>query len=166
MTNLVVSHSELENFESSIVVLRITSPPQPTLFLSKSVIDILARVVQPARNCGPSSIQIRLSLDTLAVLESTIKSARGIDYSKPLGKKENQPVVTVGSKEPGVEFNQRVLLYPALTKSLVDASLRRIKLHQDKGMPLRGRGICWPGCASYLIVDSSGRIRYIVPRSL
>ena len=115
-TILTASHRlESENFRSSIAILRITSAPQACLSLAQTVNDILTRILHPTRERGGRLISARLSLASPRGLNSTIKSARGIEYSKHRSKNMKKLDVNVGAHSPGVEFNKRVLSLYLLT---------------------------------------------------
>ena len=99
----ILSSAESEDFKSSILILRIATPPQPCLSLAQTVSNILLRITGPKGRERPS---IRSSFDTRQ-MESKMKSARGVEYSKPTTL-TTKPELTVSIDNPGVEFNQRV----------------------------------------------------------
>ena len=98
---------ESDNLKSTILLLRIASAPQSTLSLVHALNHLLSRI------CGPSRVRefpsIRSLLETPRQIETKMKSARGLEYSKPTNRAVKKSEVTLGTDTPGVEFNQRVL---------------------------------------------------------
>ena len=105
---------EPEDIKSSIIViLRITCPPQSCLSLAEKMNHILSRIPGPQRDSNFS--RIALFLDAPRQIESKMKSARGVEYSKPTTRTIKKVEMKVGIHSPGVEFHQKVFSFPKLT---------------------------------------------------
>jgi hypothetical protein len=101
VTSLISAESD--NLNTPILILGITTPPQSCLSLVQTVSNLL-RIAGPKGRERPS---IRSLFDTCQ-MESRMKSARGVEYSKPTNLAVKKSELTVSADDPGVEFNQRV----------------------------------------------------------
>lgn len=98
--------SNTENLTSSIVMLDITVPEQPCISLVQKVTSIMLELSRP----GDSDRQtVGANMIDAPRMESKIKSARGLEYTKSTNRTVKTAQVKVGSNAPGVEFHQRVL---------------------------------------------------------
>lgn len=100
----ILSSAESDNLKSTILILGITAPSQSCLSLVQIVSNLLLRI-------AGSKVRERLSIRSLYdthQIESKMKSARGVEYSKPTTLMPKMPDLTVSIDNPGVEFNQRV----------------------------------------------------------
>jgi hypothetical protein len=133
-----------QNFNSSIIILRVRSTPQSSVSLAQTITTILSGL-SGSRDCVEG---VRVSLIDTPQIESKIKSAKGIEYSKitrGMGKKVK---VSVGVEEPGVEFNQRVVSLG--TNNSLLARDQECRFPQIKCTPCHGE------CGNYSI-STSGR---------
>jgi hypothetical protein len=102
--------ASLSNFDSdseklkSIIVLRITSPPQSSLSLAQIIVSLLTQTSSGFQGRRSSILPKNISCE----MESRIISARGFEYSKPATRPKKQIEVKVSTVNPGVEFNQMV----------------------------------------------------------
>ena len=99
-----LSSAESDDLNAPILILRITTPPQSCLSLVQTVSNLLLRIAGPKDRERPS---IRSLFDTCQ-MESKMKSARGVEYSKPTTLVVKKSELTVSVDNPGVEFNQMV----------------------------------------------------------
>jgi hypothetical protein len=104
-TNFIIN-LESEDLKSSIVILRIISPPQSSLSLIDTISHLLVRISNSESH--PPSSRISLSLDNPHQIETKMKSARGIEYSKPTTRTLKKLDAKVSMDNPGVEYNQKV----------------------------------------------------------
>lgn len=104
----ILSDLESDDPKSSILLLRITTPPQSYLTLTQAINLLLSRITRSKGRNGPSMQGL---LNTPRQIESKMISARGVEYSKPTTRtmKKSEPSVSIDN--PGVEFNQKVLPY-------------------------------------------------------
>jgi hypothetical protein len=128
VSNIVIQHAalgrETRNLNSeqfrSIGLVRISSPPTPTIYLVDSIKILLGTTLKHLTGKGnTSSIPSSLLADVPRQVESTIKSARGVEYSKVHSKAIKKPEVTVGAASPGVEFQRKVVLCLKSDSSLI-----------------------------------------------
>jgi len=104
--------SDAENLTSSILIIRIISPSQSTLSLAQTLNTLFSRI------SGDEAREFRgggISLDMPRQMETTIKSAKGVEYSKPATKIISRENVKVSAENPGVEYNRRVLPFISST---------------------------------------------------
>ena len=100
----ILDSAESDDLKSTILILRITTPPQSFLSLTQTVNNLLLRLTGSK---GRERHSFRSLYDTPQI-ESKMKSARGVEYSKPTIPTAQKPELTVSIDNPGVEFNQRV----------------------------------------------------------
>jgi hypothetical protein len=103
-----IPSSDGENLNSAISIIRITSPPQSTISLSQTLTTLLSRIT----GAETRSFRGGISVDMPRPMETTMKSARGVEYSKPGSKIVRKENVKVSMENPGLEFNRRVSPLP------------------------------------------------------
>jgi hypothetical protein len=99
--------SNTENLTSSIVMLDITAPEQPCISVVQKVTSIMLELSRPEDWDNRQAVGAKI-IDA-SRMESKIKSARGLEYTKSTNRTVKTAQVKVGSNAPGVEFQQRVL---------------------------------------------------------
>jgi hypothetical protein len=117
LSNIVIQYAalgrEAHNLESehlrSIALVRISSPPRATIYLVdciKTLLETASKHFMGKVNISP--IPASVLLDVPHQVESTIKSARGVAYSKVYSRTTQKPEITLGTGSPGVEFQRKV----------------------------------------------------------
>ena len=100
--------SPSESYKSVIIVLRITSPAQPTLSLAQTVTSLLEKTGLARKTSNPFERRLKVT-DIPLHEESKLVSAKGIEYSKmKKGGMRREVDITVSRQAPGTEFQQRV----------------------------------------------------------
>jgi hypothetical protein len=93
----------------SITLVRISSPPRATVYLVdciKTLLETASKHLMGKVNIPP--IPASVLVDVSRRVESTIKSARGVEYSKASSSTTKKPEITLGVDSPGVEFQRKV----------------------------------------------------------
>ena len=102
--------SPSESFKSVIIVLRITSPAQPSLSLAQTVTSILEKTGLAGNISNPSERRIKVP-DFARQEASKMVSAKGISYSRmKKGGDRNELEMSVSREAPGIEFQQKVYI--------------------------------------------------------
>ena len=105
LTTHLPHSSDDDNLSSSILIIQIASPPQSTFSLSQTLHALFSRIR------GDETRRFRgggISVDIPRQMETTMRSAKGVEYSKPASKIVTKENINVSMENPGVEYNRRV----------------------------------------------------------
>ena len=109
--------SPSQSFKSVIIILRITSPAQPSLSLAQTVTSLLEKTGLAGNISNPFDRRIKVP-DFARQEVSKMVSAKGISYSRmKKGGYRNEHEMTVSREAPGIEFQQKVSMTLKLNRS-------------------------------------------------